>query len=70
MPGPKAPGLGEFECILTLGMPPGVGVLTCRRQFPCVSPLNLAWGSEDVVDRCFTHNFMYLVIKRWNVIAY
>ena len=38
---------------------PGVGVLTCHRQIPCVSPLNLAWGSKDVVDRCFTHNFMY-----------
>ena len=47
------------SAILTLGMPPGVGVLTCRHQIPCASPLNLAWGSENVVDRCFTHNFMY-----------
>ena len=45
--------------ILTLGIPPGVGVLTCRHQIPCVSPLNLAWGSGDVVDRCFTHKFLY-----------
>ena len=40
-------------------MPPGVGVLTCHHQIPCVSPLNLAWGSGDVVDRCFTHKFLY-----------
>ena len=45
--------------VLTLSMPPGVGVLTCHHQIPCVSPLNLAWGSGDVVDRCFTHKFLY-----------
>ena len=44
-------------------MPPGVGVLTCRRQIPCVSPLNLAWGSGDVVDGCSTHKFLYYCKK-------
>ena len=38
-------------------------VLTCYRQIPCVSPLNLAWGSGDVVDRCFTHKFLYYCKK-------
>ena len=44
--------LCKINGVLTLGMPPGVGVLTCHRQIACVSPLNLAWGSGDVVDRC------------------
>ena len=49
----------KINGVLTLGMPPGVGVLTCRRQISCVSPLNLAWDSGDVLDRCFTHKFLY-----------
>ena len=32
--------LCKFNGVLTLGMPPGVGILTCHRQIPCVSPLN------------------------------
>ena len=29
-----------------------------------------AWGSGDVVDRCFTHKFMcyYRILKRWNLL--
>ena len=51
--------LCKINGVLTLGMPPRVGILTCRRQIPCVSPLNLGRGSRDVVDRCFTHKFLY-----------
>ena len=62
--------LCKINGVLRLGMPPGVGVLTCRRQIPCVSPLNLGVDVVDIgallISSCITVTF----IKRWNVIAY
>ena len=33
--------LCKINRVLTLGVPPGVGILTCHHQIPCVSQLNL-----------------------------
>ena len=64
--------LCKINGVFTLDMPPGgVGILTCRRQIPCVS--TWVWGSGDIVDRCFTHKFLYYyrIIKNVEyVIAY
>ena len=59
----------KINGVLTLDMPPGgVGILTYRRQIPCVS--TWVWDSGDVVDSCFTHKFLYyyrILLKTWNM---
>ena len=62
----------KINGVLTLGMPPGVGVLTCRRQIPVFlhstwrGVVGMLWIGALLISSCITVTF----IKRWNVIAY
>ena len=61
--------LCKINGVLTLGNVPGSGDFDMPLSNRLCFSTTYAWGSGDVVDRHFTHRFLYYyrIFKRWNI---